>query len=80
MERKEDERLEALVRETGCKKDIGSLMSKPRDYCDCLDTGLRGFLECRREHPELCKYVFPFGHGFFCKCPLALYLFREMEK
>jgi len=80
MERQENERLEALVRETGCKKDLRSLVSKPRDYCDCHDTGLKRFLECHHEHSEGCKYVLPFGYGFFCKCALSLYIHREMKK
>ncbi len=78
MERQEDERLEALVLETGCKKDIHSLVSKPGEYCDCRDTGLKGFLECRHERPEVCKYVLPFGYGFFCKCQtFTKYLFMK---
>ena len=77
---RQGERLEALVRETGCNKDLRSLVSKPGEYCDCRDTELKGFLECRHEHPQGCKYMLPFGYGFFCKCPLALYLYREMKK
>lgn len=80
MGQPQDERMETLIRDTGCDRDIRALLSRPDDHCRAVDVGFDAFLECHHEQPQLCRFARSFGHAFFCRCPLSLYIRREIGR
>lgn len=80
MRQPENEQIEALLKDTGCVKNIQALLSNPNDQCCAVDKGYETFFECHHEHPQLCKYIRHFGYVFFCRCPLALHIRKEFER
>jgi hypothetical protein len=48
--------------------------------CNGKDIGLESFILCLEKRPEKCNFSFPFGTGFFCKCPLRIYIAKEFKK
>ena len=43
------------------------------------DLGLTDMVECMAEHADDCVFAIPFGFGHFCKCPLRVYLAKELK-
>lgn len=37
--------------------------------CFAKDIGIAQFAECLVSDPQQCRYVLPFGHGYFCLHP-----------
>ena len=37
--------------------------------CFAKDIGIAQFAECLVSDPRQCRYVLPFGHGYFCQHP-----------
>jgi hypothetical protein len=48
--------------------------------CNGKDIGLESFILCLENNPEKCNFSFAFGTGYFCKCPLRLYIAKELNK
>jgi hypothetical protein len=37
--------------------------------CEAKSMGIDQFVKCLAEHPQDCRFVMPFGYGFFCLHP-----------
>ena len=48
--------------------------------CEAEDTGLEGYLKCLDKSPWACSFAVPFGRKHFCRCPLRVYLSKELKK
>ena len=77
----------------GYKKEIEKIiggMKCPKDFkcckpgfdvvCKAKDIGLETFLECLEEDPRSCQFSVPFGEGYFCQCPLRVYIAKKLKK
>jgi hypothetical protein len=55
---------------TRCEKNFSCLPKKRKDLCKVTYTveDKVYFVECQNTEP--CSYVVPFGHSFFCSCPV----------
>jgi hypothetical protein len=55
---------------TKCEKNFSCLSKKRKDLCKVTYTveDKVYFVECQNTEP--CSYVVPFGHSFFCSCPV----------
>lgn len=63
-----------------CPKDFKCCRSSFETLCQAEDIGLDSYLECLEKNPRECTFSLSFGDGHFCKCPLRVYLAKNLEK
>jgi hypothetical protein len=62
-----------------CPKAFECHKSDFSKLCKVRDLGLTGLVECLTDHQDECVFAIPFGFGHFCKCPLRVYLAKELR-
>lgn len=63
-----------------CPKNFKCAESSFENLCKARDVGMNGYLDCIEANRAGCSYVFSFGHGYLCRCPLRNYLARKLKK
>jgi len=49
-------------------------------FCKGKDIGLESFIECLEKNPGECNFSVSFGNGYMCKCPLRIYIAKELKE
>ena len=62
-----------------CHQYFPCFRSEFKNLCKFRFIG-KGIVECLDEKAKTCDHHFNFGHGYFCKCPLRLYLANTFNK
>lgn len=75
-----NEQIDEIISQMQCKK--GFQCSKPgfKALCEAKDIGLKDVVKCLNIPLGGCEYSFPFGDSYFCKCPLRVYLAKNLKK
>jgi len=63
-----------------CPKDFKCIDLGSEDLCKARDSGLENYLECIDHNRYTCKFIVRFGDGYFCYCPLRVYLKKKLKK
>jgi hypothetical protein len=42
--------------------------------------GLDTYADCLDPSRQTCEFKVPFGHGTFCRCPLRVYIAKNLKK
>ena len=79
MEDEVKKKIEELMETLQCSKDFICYKSGFKTLCKAKDHGLPGYLDCLEESPN-CTFALPFGKGHFCKCPIRIYIIKELGK
>ena len=72
--------IEGIISQMKCKKDFQCYKSGFKDLCQIKDIGVPDSVRCLSEASEDCEYSFAFGDSCFCKCPLRLYIAKNLKK
>ena len=82
MELTEEQRkeVEAITGGLKCSKDFKCCKSGFEKLCKVRDGGLEGYLDCLEENSQDCPFSLAFGYGYLCKCPLRIYIARNLKK
>jgi hypothetical protein len=80
MEMTEEQRLEIekIASEMSCPKNFECYKSGVKKFCKTRDFGLSQYLDCLEKNPEMCEFSLPFGNGYFCTCPIQLYIAKNL--
>jgi hypothetical protein len=62
-----------------CPKDFECYKSGFENLCEMKDIGLDSFLECLDKEASSCTFSVSFGINY-CKCPLRIYIAKELKK
>ena len=62
-----------------CPKGFECEQSNFTKLSEVRDLGITDMVQCLSDTPEQCTFAVPFGFGHFCKCPLRVYLARELN-
>jgi hypothetical protein len=62
-----------------CHQYFPCFRSEFKNLCKFRFIG-EGIVECLDEKAKTCNHHFNSGHGYFCKCPLRLYLANTFNK
>ncbi len=73
-------KIEEIIGGMRCPKDFQCYKSGFETLCKVKEVGLEQYLECLEENPRDCELSFPFGDGYFCQCPLRVYISKELKK
>ncbi len=72
--------IEEIISQMKCKKDFQCYKSGFKEICEIKDIGMPDSIICLSKLPESCEYSFAFGDSCFCKCPLRLYIAKNLKK
>ena len=72
-------KLEEIVNGIKCPKGFICYKSGYENLCKAEDIGIESFLVCLEQDPVDCKFSISFGDGFFCQCPLRVYIAKKMK-
>lgn len=80
MEQDHIKRIEEIIRGMKCEKDFRCCKPGFGNLCKARDKGLEGYLDCIDKDSDRCEFRLPFGNGFFCRCPLRVYIGKKLTK
>ncbi len=80
MKEEDRKKIEEIMAGMQCPKDFQCAESGFERLCKAKDYGLESYLECLEENPYNCPFSLSFGYDHFCKCPLRVYLSKELNK
>ena len=69
-----------IIGEMTCPKNFLCAESGFENLCKAKDMGLEHYLECLEAEVSSCKFAVAFGYGHFCRCPLRVYLAKNLEQ
>ena len=79
MQQLDMEKIKQMLGDLECKKGFLCAKRGLEALCRAKNTRLETYLECLEED-HTCVFSIPFGHGFLCKCPVRMYIKRELSE
>lgn len=73
-------KLEAIIGGVSCPKDFKCCESAFQQLCKAKDIGMESFLECLEDNPLNCTFSLSYADSYYCRCPLRVYLAKELDK
>ena len=80
MEKRHKKEIEEIIGDLKCPKDFKCYRSGFEKLCRARDTGIESYLECLEQNPSDCTFAVAFGSSFYCKCPIRVYLSKNLNK
>jgi hypothetical protein len=80
MEPEHKEQIEEIMAQMECEKDFACHKCGFEKICKAGDWGLPDYVECMEEEQTMCQFKVPFGDGVFCRCPLRVYVAKNLKK
>jgi hypothetical protein len=77
---KSREEIENIVKTFKCPKGFKCYKGGLENICKAKDFGAANYLICLEEHPKICPFSLPFGDGYICRCPLRVYMVKNLNK
>ena len=72
-------KIKRIIKTIECPKDFRCYKSKFKDLCKAKDIGLKSFLLCLEEDQK-CPFSIFFIDEYLCKCPLRVFIAKELNK
>jgi hypothetical protein len=72
--------IEEIMSSMDCERDFECYKSGLDNICEAAYRGLDVYADCFDESRTTCKFKVPFGRGTFCKCPLRVYIAKNLKK
>ncbi len=80
MEQGDKRRLEDIIGGISCPKELRCYKSGFEDLCKAKDIGMEVFLYCLDKKPQECVFSMYFGDHPLCRCPLRMYIAKELQR
>jgi len=80
MEKSLREKIKKIIDDIECPRDFECYKSGFEYLSEIKDIGLNSFLECVDKKANGCVFSVSFGESIFCRCPLRLYIAKELKK
>ena len=80
MDEEQRKEIEEIVNQFKCPREVRCCKSDFKVLCKAKDLRLETFLKCLEEDPRSCPASVPFAHGYFCQCPLRIYIAKKLKK
>ena len=79
MKESHKKQIEKIIKAMECSKDFKCYKSGFTDICKAKDIGRESVLECTGEYSYGCEFREYFGGSYYCKCPLRVYIAKELK-
>ena len=75
------EKIEQIMADMNCSKDFECYKSGFDNLCKAKDNRIDGFAACLEDEIKCkCGFRVNFGYGVLCRCPLRIYIAKNIEK
>ncbi len=78
-----DEGIREYIRElmgtVSCRKDFECADKGFEQLCLARDIGLDKHLECLDPDVACCSFALTYGEGYYCRCPIRVYLGKHVQ-
>lgn len=74
MERDYKKEIEEIKGIMECPRDFACYKTRGRPLCKAKDIGMKDYVRIVENGSSWCKYLIVLEEGYFCKCPLCVYL------
>jgi hypothetical protein len=72
-------KIQEMIGHMQCPKDFKCASSGFKKLCKAKDSGMADYVECLEDKPLSCKFVILFGEQHFCRCPLGVYIIKNLQ-
>jgi len=79
MNEEQKRRIEEIMAGMQCPKGFECYKSGFEKISKVEDKGLLGYVECLENRGTRCKFKVPYGDSIYCKCPLRVYVAKELN-
>ena len=86
LSHEKNQKLKELMAKMECKKDFECYKHKFENFCDGKLVGEqfvkceRSSFECSEKKFQSCDFSVSFGYGFFCSCPIRIYVAKNFNQ
>ena len=80
MKEEDRKKIEEIMSGMQCPKNFQCSENDFERLCKAKDFVLEDYLECLEGNPSLCSFSVHLGYRHFCKCPLRVYLTKNLNK
>jgi hypothetical protein len=74
------QKIQQIMGRMECPKLFKCADSGFQSLCRAVDIGLEHYLECLDPDRASCPFVQSFGNGYYCLCPLRIYIAKTLKK
>jgi hypothetical protein len=71
-------KIDDIIAGMSCPKAFRCAESGFERLCSAQDIGLDDYLVCLEDRPGTCSFALPFGGAHFCRCPLRVFLAKNV--
>ena len=79
MDEEQKRQLEEIMAGMECMRGFDHCKDGFENLCEAKDRGMEGYVDCLEEKPVTCGFAVPFGEGVFCKCPVRVYIAKNLR-
>ncbi len=72
--------IEEIIGGMTCPRGFRCMERNFEQLCNAEDYGNERYIKCLEQEPSRCLFSVPFGVGGYCKCPLRVYLCKELQR
>ena len=72
--------IEKIIDKMNCQKNFECYTSEFKKLSTVKSVNSKNLFECLSKKPKKCQFSLPFGDGYFCKCPLRIYIAKNLNK
>ncbi len=82
MKDEDKQKIEEIIGGMQCPKNFKCAEKGFKHLCRAKHFGIsiEDYLECLEAKPWECSFALAFGKGYFCHCPLRVYLAKKLKK
>ncbi len=73
-------RIEEIKSKMECSKNFECLTSRNANCPKMKDVQMESFVQILGEHPFYCDSMVSFGKSKYCKCPMQVYIAKNLKK
>jgi len=79
MKVKDRKKMQEIMGTMSCPENFICAELEPEMLCKAKDHGMEGYVDCLAENRSRCNFALSFGDGYFCRCPLRVFLSKELK-
>ena len=80
MTEEDRKKIEDIMAGITCSKDFTCAASGFETLCTAEDIGFKSHIECLEPDPRQCTFAMAFDSGHLCRCPVRVYLAKELRR
>ncbi|MDW7773004.1 MAG: hypothetical protein SCH71_08955 [Desulfobulbaceae bacterium] len=80
MQSGHDDKIKEIIGQINCPKGYRCVAAGLVRLCRAMDVGKKTYLECLEKDIKDCPFSVRFAGAIYCKCPLRIYLEKNLRR